>query len=304
MVSDTKIAIIGAGISGLLACKHLIEKGFRPVVFESRSCVGGVWAHQTVESTKLQTPKTYYQFSDFAWPPYVKTNFPDHNQVWQYIYAYSLHFDLIPTIKFNHKVESIDYSLPLDDEKICGWDEWGGNGGPFSVDGKWKMVVQHTLYPFEAPKVFEVDFVILCNGNYCDFPNVPQFPIGKGPEVFDGVAIHSMDYATMTTSNAVEFIKGKRVTVVGFQKSAIDIAVEVAKTNGVQHPCTMVFKTVHWTVPEHLNELNFRNLKRFSELMIHKPHEGFFLWFLAILLYPMVTSSSLVISSNSYHELS
>ncbi|KVI07712.1 Dimethylaniline monooxygenase, N-oxide-forming [Cynara cardunculus var. scolymus] len=276
MAGDKQIAVVGAGISGLLACKHLMEKGFRPVVFESRSCVGGVWAFQTVESTKLQTPKTYYQFSDFAWPPSVTAAFPDHNQVWQYIYSYSVYFNLIPAIKFNHKVVAIDYSLPLDDEKICGWDEWGGNGGPFSVEGKWKMLVQHTVYPLEAPKVFEVDFVILCNGNYSDFPNVPQFPIDKGPKVFDGVAIHSMDYATMTTIDAAEFIKGKRVTVVGFQKSAIDIAVE----------------TVHWTVPEHLNELSFRNLNRFSELMIHKPREGFFLWLLAILLYPLVTSSS------------
>lgn len=36
----------------------------------------------------------------------------------------------------------------------------------------------------------------------------------------------------MNKIEAVEFIKDKRVTVVGFQKSALDIAAQVSKTNG------------------------------------------------------------------------
>nr|XP_043631543.1 probable flavin-containing monooxygenase 1 [Erigeron canadensis] len=292
MRNDKEIAIVGAGISGLTACKHIMDKGFRPVVFESWCSIGGVWAHQTIESTKLQTPKTYYQFSDWPWPSSVTDVFPDHNQVSEYIKSYAIHFDLLPRIKLNHKVLAIDYSLPLDDdddEMYGNWDEWGGNGGPFSdLDGKWKLLVQDNLYPSEPPKAYEVDFVILCNGNYSNFPNVPQFPTGEGPEIFDGMALHSMEYASMSTSHAADFIKDKRVTIVGFQKSAIDIAVEVAKTNGAKHPCTVVYKRAHWTIPEHLNELHFRVLNRFSELMIHKPCEGFFLWLLVILLYPLL----------------
>nr|GEW01206.1 hypothetical protein [Tanacetum cinerariifolium] len=197
-------------ISGLLACKHLMEKGFRPVVFESRGSIGGVWAHQTIESTKLQTPKDYYQFSDWPWTSSVTEAFPDHNQVLEYINSYAHRFDLVR------------------------------------------------------------------------------------PEVFDGVALHSMDYAMMSTDNAAEFIKDKRksavdiavevakandnaaefiedkrVTVVGFQKSAVDIAVEVAKANGVRYPCAMVFKAAYWMIPEHLNEFNFK--KKEPVLRAHDP---------------------------------
>ncbi|CAL1399220.1 unnamed protein product [Linum trigynum] len=62
-------------MSCLLACKHLTEMGLDPTVFEFSNSVGGVWS-QTIESTKLQTPKSLYQFSDFEWPDSVGAPLP------------------------------------------------------------------------------------------------------------------------------------------------------------------------------------------------------------------------------------
>lgn len=74
-----------------------------------------------------------------------------------------------------------------------------------------------------------MDFVILCIGSFSGLPNVPDFPLDKGPQVFGGVVMHSMENEAVA-----ELITGKRVAVVGFQKSALDLAAQVAKINGIK----------------------------------------------------------------------
>ncbi|KAK6118654.1 hypothetical protein DH2020_047567 [Rehmannia glutinosa] len=260
------IAIIGAGISGLLACKYILSKGFNPIVFESRDQVGGVWT-KTIQTTKLQTPKSLYQFSDFPWPPSVAENFPTQKQVLEYIQSYAHHHDLLKYIKFNSRVLSLSYDGPSDEE-MGKWTLWGGTGEPFGPKGKWKVSVQDTRTL--CTEVHQVDFVIVCAGMYSDHPNIPEFPPEKGPEAFQGKVMHSMEYSSMDHASAAKLIQGKRVAVVGFQKSGMDISMECSSANGIKQPCTLLYKTKHWNMPDHSPwgvPLGYLYQNRFSGLL-------------------------------------
>ncbi|KAL5562378.1 hypothetical protein UlMin_032125 [Ulmus minor] len=256
---EKQVAIIGAGISGLLACKYTLSKGFRPIVFEAKSSVGGVWT-KTIETTKLQTPKPAYQFSDFPWPESVEEVFPNQFQVLDYIESYAQHFDLVKHIKFDTKVLSLQYE-GASEEEMRSWS---------------------------------------------DVQNIPEFPPNKGPEAFDGQVIHSMDYSAMDYQKAAEFVKAKQVTVVGFQKSALDIAMECSNANGVENPCTVLYKTEHWNVPDYLPwgvPLAYLYLNRFSELLVQKPGEGLLLSLLATMLSPVRWAISKFVESHIMHKL-
>ncbi|XP_024927196.3 probable flavin-containing monooxygenase 1 [Ziziphus jujuba] len=284
---ERRLAIVGAGISGLIFCKYALEKGFNPIVFEAEEGIGGVWSNNIIQSTKLQNSRHTFEFTDFQWPSSVKEDYPSHTQVLEYVEAYAQHYGLLPYIKFNSKVVDLDY-VGESFEEMESWDLWGGTGKPFDSKGKWQFVVQDTKS--NSTEVFQVEFVILCLGKFGGFPNIPKFPPNQGPEVFNGKVMHSMDYSKMGNVKGTEFIRGKRITIVGSQKTALDIAAECANANGVEYPCTVICRTAHWILPSsNLLGINFGFLffSRLAGLTLHKPGETFLLSLLAFLLSPL-----------------
>lgn len=90
-------------------------------------------------------------------------------------------------------------------------------------------------YPFEL--------LVVCIGKYGDVPRMPVFPTNKGQEVFKGKVLHSMGYSKLDKGEATELLRGKKVAIVGYKKSAIDLAVECAEANRGQihtHPCSWI----------------------------------------------------------------
>ncbi|KAG6421166.1 hypothetical protein SASPL_117715 [Salvia splendens] len=252
---EKRVAIIGAGISGLLACKYAAARGFTPVVFEEQAKVGGLWNH-TIESTRLQNAKATFEFSDFRWPSSIEDMFPTNFKVVEYLESYAHNFGLLPYIKFNSKVMDMDY-VGESEEEMRSWEFWGATGKPFGSKRKWIL------------KVF----------NSKDNSTL----------VFSEV-LHSMDYSAMDNAAATDFIKGKRVAIIGSGKTAVDTAFECAMANGSDYPCTMIQRTPHWALPDAFPwGINFGYFcaTRFSELMVHKPGEGLLFSLIATLLTPL-----------------
>ncbi|KAM7280440.1 hypothetical protein ACFE04_007574 [Oxalis oulophora] len=93
----------------------------------------------------------------------------------------------------------------------------------------------------------------------------------------------------------------KRVTVVGFHKSALDIAMECSAINGAQHPCTVIYKNEHWHSFDHdVYGFSLQSifLNRFSELFFHKPGEGLLGSLVATIFYPAVWAVSKIVESD------
>ncbi|WCJ29935.1 Dimethylaniline monooxygenase [N-oxide-forming] 1 [Euphorbia peplus] len=283
---EKRIAIIGAGASGLVACKCCLKKGFKPIIFEADSRVGGVWGH-TLDSTRLQNTKEVYRFSDFPWHPSVIDLNPTHSQVLDYLESYAQHFGILSCISFNSRVIGIDY-VGESFEEMESWDLCGGTGTPFGSKGKWHIKVQNTVD--SEIKDYEVEFVILCVGQFSGFPNIPEFPKEGGPEVFKGKVMHSMEFSASNNLGTSKFVRGKKVAVIGSHKSGVDIAAECAKLNGSKYPCTIVQRNAHWFLPRGtLGELlvGFLYVNRFAEILVHKPGETVLYSLLATLLSPL-----------------
>ncbi|XP_059633246.1 probable flavin-containing monooxygenase 1 isoform X2 [Cornus florida] len=247
MVLFSKIGIVGAGISGISAAKQLAKH--HPVVFEATDCLGGVWKHSSFKSTKLQTPRCDYEFSDYPWPNRDNSSFPSNLEILEYLYSYATYFDLLKFVNFNSKVVEIRF---VGDRETA---DLGGKPGEYATllagQPAWEVAVLDNQS--ETIQWYAFEFLVVCTGKYGDIPKIPAFPHNRGPEIFQGQVLHTLDYSKLNEEEATQLFRGKKVVVVGYKKSAIDLAVESAEANqGLDvQPCTMVIRTLHWTVPHY-----------------------------------------------------
>lgn len=143
--SVSKIGIIGAGISGIAAAKHL--SGHHPVVFEATDSIGGVWRHCSFRTTRLQTPRRDFQFSDYPWPPESESNdFPTYLEVLDYLHGYATNFDVLKFVKFNSKVVQLRYigGRETDREHDVDSTPAGEYGSLLNGHPAWEVAVEDT----------------------------------------------------------------------------------------------------------------------------------------------------------------
>ncbi|KAJ7958435.1 Flavin-containing monooxygenase [Quillaja saponaria] len=314
LVQSSKVGIVGAGISGIAAAKQLSH--YNPMVFEASDSIGGVWKHGSYNSTKLQTPRCDFEFSDFPWPQRNNSSFPSYIEVLEYLENYATHFDVFKFVKFNSKVVEIryvgdNYNQPQNITTpfmVNSTKPNGEFGRLLNGQHAWEVAVEHTQSKTHHLEWYAFEFLVVCIGRYGDLPRMPIFPLNKGPEIFSGKVLHTMDYCKLDKEASQELLKDKKVAVIGYKKSAIDLALECAEANqgpGGQ-PCTMVIRTLHWTVPNYwiwgLPFFLFYST-RASQFVHERPNQNLIRALLCLLLSPMRKAISKFIESSLLWKL-
>uniref|UniRef100_A0A336MIW8 Flavin-containing monooxygenase n=1 Tax=Culicoides sonorensis TaxID=179676 RepID=A0A336MIW8_CULSO len=203
-----KIAVIGAGITGLVSCKYCKEAGFDVVVFEKYYTIGGTWvytkdskvndlSHQTSMYKNLITnsPIEVMGFRDFEFPSICDKSYVSWKEVVEFLHDYAENFALMDFIRFGHIVTKIE---PQND--------------------KWRVDVQNLDGCESFCEIFDAIFV--CNGHF----STPNMPSIEGIEYFQGKTLHSKEY------DNPEMFQDQRVLIIGAGPSGIDLTFDVSKT--------------------------------------------------------------------------
>ncbi|NXT22841.1 FMO5 monooxygenase, partial [Syrrhaptes paradoxus] len=201
-----RVAVIGAGASGLCALKCCLDEGLVPTCFERSRDIGGLWRFEEqpeegrasiYRSVIINTSKEMMCFSDFPIPDDFP-NYMHNSKIMEYFHMYAQHFDLLRHIRFRTNVCRV------------------AKRPDFATTGQWEVVTESEGKQEAA--VF--DAVLVCTGHHSE----AHLPLSTFPglEKFEGWYLHSRDY-----KSPQPFV-GKRVVVVGTGNSGIDIAVELS----------------------------------------------------------------------------
>src|ERR1700759_4034144 len=119
-----RVAVIGAGPSGITAAKHGIEAGFETTVFEASDALGGQWqttaAHSGVDpGMPTNTSRAMTAFSDFPAPADHPLH-PRAEQIHDYLRAYAAEFGVTERIRFGTPVGRVSRGWEVDGEPFDG----------------------------------------------------------------------------------------------------------------------------------------------------------------------------------------
>lgn len=217
-ISEAKVCVIGAGVSGLTAIKALGEAGVPAEGIERGSDIGGMWRYKNDSGTSSAYRSLHIDSSrqSLAWPDFPLADdlpdYPSHSQMLAHFERYADRFALRERIRFGETVTAV---IP--------------EGEGFAVTTQPSGGGEATTRRYRA--------VIVANGHLSE-PRLADFP-----GTFDGETIHSHHYR-----EAAPF-EGKRVLVVGIGNSAVDIAVDIAKR---AEAVWMSTRRSAWIMPKYL----------------------------------------------------
>ncbi|GII99824.1 cation diffusion facilitator CzcD-associated flavoprotein CzcO [Sediminihabitans luteus] len=225
-LTSPRVAVIGAGPSGLATLKALLDRGVNAWAYDAGDVPGGLWVlggaggrSPAYSTLHLNTSRTRTEFTDHPmpadWP-----HFPRHDRVAGYLADYARTFGLVERTRFRHEVTSVraaGATSGTDDGRHAGWEVTATGPDGTSTD--------------------HYDAVVVANGHNA----APRWPEPAYPGTFDGDQMHSNDY------RGPEQLAGRHVVVVGGGNSAMDIAVDASYAAAETH---LSLRHGVWVVPK------------------------------------------------------
>jgi dimethylaniline monooxygenase (N-oxide forming) len=200
--------VIGAGLSGLVAIKELLDEGHEVTCFEREERIGGVFNFPVgvaYDSMRLTVSQYFMAFSSFPPPADQKRYFWNRKEYMDYLVRFSTEFDLFKHIQLRSAVTKVRSA--------------GHN--------RFEVTVERDGNTETA----RFDAVAICRGAFRgEKPRLPSF---KGAETFSGEIVHAASYRDPGV------FAGKRVVCVGMGETSADVTAQIAE---VADACWLSFR--------------------------------------------------------------
>ncbi|XP_058744161.1 flavin-containing monooxygenase FMO GS-OX-like 3 isoform X3 [Vicia villosa] len=254
---SVKVAVIGAGVSGLIAAKELHQQGHTVTIFEKNNRIGGTWVYDPktdsdplsinptreiihsslYHSLRTNLPRQVMGFLDY---PFSKREsgdprtFPGHEEVLRFLEDFAGEFGIHGLTRFETEVVKVERK-----EKENEWVvESRVSRGSDSV----------------SREVFEA--VVVCSGHFVE----PKLGVVPGIENWRRFQMHSHNYRVPHS------FKDQVVVLIGLGPSSFDISRDIAD----------VAKEVHVATKPNpkLNDIKFEKIRNISfHTLIECVHE-------------------------------
>lgn len=205
-----RVAIVGAGMSGLNLAAELLDAGFdRVVVFERQASSGGVWRQTSYPGAGLDTPPKSYEWRRY---PNSWRNFAvRREEILEYVDSFVDGYALDGIIRYNTAVDTLTYR-----------------------GGQWQVELRDLTTGQASSELFDV--VLTAVGTL----NEPKYPDIEGLSGFQGRLIHTACWPDDLD------LTGQRVGLIGNGSSGVQVGPWLAE---IAAQLTVFQRSPAWIAP-------------------------------------------------------
>jgi len=206
------VVIVGAGASGIIAAKRLLDLGVPFTILERSGEVGGTWRDNRYPGAAVDTPNHAYSFSLGERHPWSR-NFSPQPELFDYLRCKADEYGIRDHIRFDSEVTGARWDDDQHVWRIAVRDVESGN-----VDEIVANVLVSAIGPFGRPIIPDI----------------------VGVDTFDGPVFHTSHWPHDLD------LAGRRVAIVGTGASAMQVAPTIVDE---VEQLTIVQRTPQWARP-------------------------------------------------------